>query len=655
MLATGLLKDVAVVLAASFPVLYLARRLRLPTIVGFLVTGVVSGPHALGLISDAQRVEHIAELGVVLILFFAGIHFPLSRLRDLSKTAVPGGFLQLTLTTGLVVLLTGFAGTPLRQAIFYGFLVTLSSTAVLLPVIAARDEMGSPYARRFLGVSLFQDLAVIPLVLLLPALAPAGVGPAAGAVLLKVGFALLGITLFVATARALLPRLLDGLFRLGSKEGFTDGVIVLVLVVIALSEEAGISAAMGAFAAGIVLGESEYVHEITSALAPFRDVLSSLFFVSIGMLLDPVFAMQNIVLVLLVVTAVVAVKVAAAFGALRAIGTSARTSLRTALALAPVGEFSFVLATAGLPLGLLTESSQQLFVVTAVTTLALAPLLVAWAPRLLTLLADTPEVATGEHHASLKGHVVIVGYGLNGRNVARALLEIGVPHVVLEADPDRVAAARADGVRAITTDATAPEGLDAAGVPGAVAVVLTIPDPDSARRSAQLCRRLSPTARILVRTRYVREVEALLKGGADYVIPEEFETSVEIVSRVLRILHVPGNVVATQIRLLRDEGYRRLREAGAHPSDARRMEALVNAGTTELFLVMPDTCADGRTLAALDLESLHVAVPALLRDGKPLAPPPRDVVITAGDTLLLVGAHEDLATAMKKLEESRAG
>jgi monovalent cation:H+ antiporter-2, CPA2 family len=656
----GFLRDVAVILAASFPVLFVCRKLRLPQVVGFLLTGVAIGPHALGWLRDPHRVEGIAELGVVLILFFVGLQFPLAKLLTLGRTALIGGPLQMAFTVTAAAGLAVLFGDSLRPALFKGILVSLSSSAVLIPILAARDELAAPYGRRFLGVSLFQDLAVIPLVLLLPALAPArAAGPRAGALAIagSVALAVLAIALLMASARTVVPRLLDGVSRLGSRESFTGAVIVLVLALVTFAERTGVSAAMGAFAAGIVLGESEHVHEIAATLSPFRDLLSSLFFVSIGMLLAPPFVAFHPFLVAGAVAAVLIVKPLAAFGALRLAGTVPRTALRAALALAPVGEFSFVIVGAGAGLGLLDEATQQTFVAVAVLTLALAPLLVYLGPLLAPLLPEKVETEREEdpHGKKLSRHVVVLGYGLSGRSVARVLVETGIPYAVVEIDPDRVQSARRDGIRILRADATGTEGIEAAAVPAALAIVVTIQDPDGARRATRLCRQRNPTARLIVRTRYLSEVDALRQVGADEVIPEEFETSIEIVARVLRTLHIPGNVVATQLRLLRDEGYRRLRDPHAKNAGGRRLSALMAAGTTELFLVLPDTAADGATVAGLHLDADHVAVPALLRDGVPTAPVPGDLQVHSGDTLLLVGAHEDLAVVISRLERRLEG
>ena len=648
------LRDLAVVLAASFPVLFVCRRLKVPQVVGFLVTGVAIGPHALGWVREASRVESIAEFGVALILLFVGLEFPLRRLKALGRTSLVGGTLQMALTTAGGYALARLWGSPANQAVFFGLLVSVSSTAVVLPILKQRDELAAPYGRRFLAVALFQDLAVIPILLFLPALV-SGSGPGAAAVAGRVVLAIAGVGALIAVARRAAPHLLDAVARMGSRETFTGAVVVLVLLMVAAGEKAGVSAAMGAFGAGIVLGESDHVHEVAATLAPLHDLLSSLFFVSVGMLLEPAFLASRPLEVGAGVLALVAVKSVAAFAALRVAGTVPRTAARASLALANVGEFSFVLATTGVSLALLSGEARQIVVAATVGTLVLAPFLVAAGPALALRLPEAVEGAGDAVEKPRTRHIVVVGAGLNGTNVARVLQEIGIPHVLVDIDPERVADARREGLDALRADATGAEGQIAAGVDRALGVVVTMPDPDASRRTVRLARQRNAAVRILVRTRYVKEVDALRQLGADEVIPEEFETSIELVARVLRLLHVPGNVVATQIRLLRDEAYRRLRDPQAKAASGRRLSALVAAGTSELFLILPDTAPDGRLLGELDLAAAHVAVPAVLRDGVPHAPPAPDFRLAAGDTLVLVGAHEDLARVLPRLEAPAAG
>jgi CPA2 family monovalent cation:H+ antiporter-2 len=514
-----------------------------------------------------------------------------------------------------------------------------------------RDEIAAPFARRFLGVSLFQDLAVIPLMLLVPAFATGtAASPGTFDVLRRLAIAVTGVVVLIIIARVLVPRLFAAISRLG-REAFTAASVILIVATIAIAERLGISPALGAFAAGLVVGDTDFIHEIEGVLRPFRDFLSALFFTSIGMLLDPEFIRRQPLLVALTLIVVVVVKIAAAIPAFRISRSMMRTSVRAAFAMAPVGEFSFLVAQAGKEHGLMNDMSEQTFVAVAVVTLAAAPLLIT-AGRWIASRIHESEEGEGVRE-ELERHIIVVGYGLNGQNVSRVLVSTGVRHVVMDEDPERVAAARAAGSRALLADAGDPHALELARIDRALAVIVAISDPDGTRRIVSFCRKLNPSLHIIVRTRYVSEVERLRALGADEIIPEEFETSLEIVTRTLRVLCVPQNVVANQIRVLRDEGYRMLRDPAVRATDGRRLSALFAAGTSQTFLVLPDTYAEGHTLAELQLLEDGVAVAALLRDGRALSPLPLDEPLQAGDTMLLVGPHEDLTRAIARIERER--
>src|SRR5687768_4721626 len=569
----GLLADVAIILAASFPLLFLGKRFRVPEVIAYLVTGIVIGPHALAWIHDAHQVEQIAELGVALILFFVGLHVPFDKLKSLGRTTLVSGSLQMILTVAAVLLVGIPFGLELKRTAFYGILIALGSTAVVLPILQTRDETGAPFSRRFLGVSLFQDFAVIPLMLLVPAFASGTEAPPLPKVMTRVGIAIVGVIFLILVARVVVPRLFRMVATLGSREVFTAGVIVLIVATIAAAGRLGISAALGAFAAGVVVGDTEFIHEISGILRPFRDFLSALFFASIGMLLDPAFLFSALGMVLGIVIVVVGTKIAAAYPAFRAGGSLPRTSLRAAFAVAPIGEFSFLLAQEGKRQGVLPVQDEQVLIAVAVLTLASTPMLLSAGSALAAKLRGGREADEEAKESKRKGHIIIVGYGLNGQDVARVLNATNVGHVILEEDPTRAEVARADGGFVIVADAADPDALHSAGVEDALVAVIAISDPDGTRRIVHACRSQSPTLHILVRTRYVSEVERLRALGANEVIPEEFETSIEIVTRLMRVLGVPGNLVAAQLRLLRDEGYRMLRDPALRTAEGRRLSA----------------------------------------------------------------------------------
>lgn len=646
---TPLLFDVAIILLAAFPLLLLGRRFGVPEVLSYILAGIVIGPHALGWIDATEQVETIAELGVALILFFIGLHVPLAKLRALGRTAFLSGPLQMGFTALAVAAVTVLAGGELRMGLFYGLLVALGSTAVVLPILTARDEVSAPFARKFLGVSLFQDLAVIPLMLLVPAFAVGAPGAEPAEVAQRVLIAIVGVVLLIIVARYVVPRLFARIARLG-RETFTAGAMVLIVVTIAVASRIGVSPALGAFAAGLVVGDTEFIHEIEGVLRPFRDFLSALFFTSIGMLLDPMFVVRQPLLIAAMVLGVVVVKVLCAYPAFRLSPAVGRTSIRAAFAIAPIGEFSFLLAQAGKDIGLLGDVGEQTFVAVAVTTLAATPLLVAAGSRIAARMHEEGRDDDEKAREPLRFHVIVIGYGLNGQNVARVLVSTGVKHIVLDEDPDAIAAARAAGSRAIMADAADPHALQLAGIDKATMVIIAISDPDGTRRIVRFCRSLNPDLHVIVRTRYVKEVDTLRLIGADEVIPEEFETSLEIVTRTLRVMCVPQNIIANQLRVLRDEGYRMLRDPSVRATDGRRLSAIFAAGMSQTFIVLPDSYADGKTLADMRLTDEGVGVAALLRDGRALTPLPTREPLQPGDTMLLVGAHEDLTKVVARLE-----
>jgi CPA2 family monovalent cation:H+ antiporter-2 len=328
-----------------------------------------------------------------------------------------------------------------------------------------------------------------------------------------------------------------------------------------------------------------------------------------------------------------------------------RTTNRASFAMAPIGEFSFLLAQEGKRAGLLQADGEQTFVAVAVVTLAATPLFITAGRWVADRIHETVD-EEAERTDALRHHIVIVGYGLNGQNVARVLVSTGIRHVILDADADRIEVARENGSRAILADGGDPHALRVGGVENAVAVIIAISDPEGTRRIVRFARTINPDVHIIVRTRYVAEVETLRQLGADEIIPEEFETSLEIVQRTLRVMGIAQNVVANQIRLLRDEGYRMLRDPAVRATDGRRLSALFAAGTSQTYLVLPDTYVDGKTIEELRLAEEGVGVAALLRDGRALSPLPVNEPLQAGDTMLLVGAHEDLARAVARLEHA---
>ncbi len=647
------LPDLLILLAAAVVVLTVSHAVRLPAVVGFLVTGLLIGPSGLALIGDPELVGVFAEIGVVFLLFSIGLEFSLERLRRVGRAFGLGGSLQ----TGLTIL-AGFGvalalGAAPREAVFFGGLLTLSSTAIVLKLYADRALIDSVQGKLIVGILLFQDFLLVPMIILLPVLAGA-VPTSLQGVAFRFGAGLVVVAVVFGVARTLMPRLLHMIVRTRVRELLVLGALLACFGMAWVTASFEFSLALGAFLAGILISESEYGHQVTSEMLPFRDLFTSVFFISIGMLLDLDYAAARLDVILLLASGVVLLKALLTGGVVGLLRFPVRTAAIVGLGLAQIGEFSFVLARLGRADGLLDTDTYQLFLATAIVTMMATPFLVQAAPAVGSWLRDRagrPREPEETPAAALHDHVIIVGFGVNGRNLASALKAVGIKYVVIELNGLVVRRALRDGEPILYGDATRADILRVAGVDRASVVVFGISDSDAARRVTRLAHQLAPHLHVIVRTRLVAEIEALYESGASDVVAEEFETSIEVLSRVLERYHVPPNVIEAQTKVLRGEQYRRLRA----PTEPGRMSdavlAALAAGTTAVFYVRAGSPADGRTIRDLDLRSrTGVTVIAVVRSGRPATNPPPDQDVRAGDSLVLVGSHSQLTSAFHELE-----
>lgn len=651
-----LLRDLVVLFATAIPIVFIFHRLNVPSIVGFLIAGVLIGPNGLGLIKGADDVERLAELGVVLLLFVVGLELSLEQLTQLGRTVVTAAALQVLLTAALTTALMSAAGLPTAQAIFIGFVVVHSSTAVALKLLADRGEIDSAHGRLTAGIAVIQDLCVVPMMLLVPVLAhPSAASPLA--ITLTIAKAAVLVAVIIVAARMLLPRLLELIVRLRIRELLTGAVVLFCLGTAWLTAQFGLSLAFGALVAGLVISESEYSHQAVAEILPFRDTFNSIFFTSVGMLLHLDVVVQHAAALLGLTVAAILLKGVLIGTVIGALTGSARLAALVAAALCQIGELAFVLARLATSSPLLSSLHYDLFLAVSVVSMAATPFLLHAAPSIAHLLQRTrgrrPEPLRPKDE--LHGHVVIIGYGLNGRNLARVLRETGLRYRILELNPDVVAGARRDQEPIIFGDATRADLLHRVHIEHAHVVVVAISDAAATRRIVAVIRQLNPHATVIVRTRYVAEIDTLYRLGATEVIPEEFETSVEIFARVLRRLRIPRNVINVQIDLIRGERYGMLRGLTLPRQSMHDIQHLLAATLTETYLVDPSSVAAGRTIADLGLRrATGVTIIATVRGGTPVTNPGPEHRIEAGDTLVLLGNHNELDRAMARLEPKRA-
>jgi CPA2 family monovalent cation:H+ antiporter-2 len=623
--------------AASF------ERLRLPPIAGYLVAGALVGPAGLGLVSDSEAVRRVAEVGVVFLLFEIGLELPIERLRRLLRRGVVAGALQVTATLAATAGIAVALGVPGRAALVLGALVAMSSTALVIRVLGERGELDAPHGQTAVAILLFQDLCIVPFLLAVPLLAspaPLGPGPLAGAL----ARALLAGAAFYAVARFALPRVLSAAAGLRSRDVFSLVAVLAVAGAAVGGEALGIGLAVGAFLAGLAASASPWGHQLFAEVLPLRGVLLGVFFTAVGMLLDVRLAVSEagtVALLLFAATLLKAALIALALGSVLRLGR--RVAVLAALALAQTGEFSFVLAGAATAAGILDRELGQAFVAASVLSLLAAPFLVRAGPALLGGRGRRPADASHAARAELRDHVLVIGYGLAGRNLARVLQAIGIPWWAVDANSSSVAEARArDEERVVFGDATRPALLERLGVASARVVVVAITDPLATRRIVALVRRLNPRAQLIARTRYVQDIDALQTLGATTVVAEELEAAIDLVSWVLREFGLPSGAVARFVDELRDEGYALLQAPPGIALDPWLAELLEQV-TTE-WVEVPEGFAPDQSIGALALRTrTGASVLAVERGGVNTPNPDPAFTLRPGDRLLVFGGSEALA------------
>ncbi len=660
MVHVPLLDELALVAALAVLVTILLARLRLPTVAGLLLAGALAGPFGLGLVRSVEAIEVLAEVGVVLLLFTIGLEFSLSRLRDVFAQVAVGGLLQVGLTTAAVAGIAAALGSTPGTSLFYGFVFALSSTAIVLRGLTERRELDAPHGRFIVGTLIFQDLCVVPMVLIVPLLgSAAGSG---GDALTMFGLAMakaVGVVVAtIAIARVVVPRVFAWVDASRSREVFLLAVLALCIGTAWLTSLAGLSLALGAFLGGLVAADTEYGHRALGDVLPLRDAFVSVFFISLGMLFDvEVVAAQPVAVAVLFLGFLVFKGLLATIAAL-AMRFPARVAWLAGVGLAQFGEFGFVLAKLGLSAGVVTPEALRPLLAAGVASMFVTPILVRMAPHVtagerllapLEKLIGVRSIDEADAEEALAEHVVVVGYGLGGRIATGALAAVGARFVVLELNAETVRGARKAGLPVFYGDATSAEALEHACLGTARALVLLMNDPMATQRVVATARRIAPTVPVLVRTHYLAENARLAELGAGDVVAEEVEGAIEVVARLLRSLEVPRNAIDEQLHRVRDTtggSYRALTVPRASLGDQRALDDL----KVESVVLTEDAQGVGRSAVALRLQSTTGALVVAVRRGDRLLqhPDPTEP-FEVGDVIYLVGTLDAVGRAVAAL------
>lgn len=561
-----LLQDIVILLGFSVVVVFALQRFRLPSILGFLLTGIIIGPSGFSLIENHEQVELLSEIGVILLLFVIGMELSMSQLASIRRTVFFGGLIQVGLTVAVTTLIYLLLGFSWANSVFIGFLFSLSSTAIVLKILQDRNEISAPHGRTALGLLIFQDIIVVPMMLVTPIMAGNSTNLGEEVLFLVLKSALIVVFTYIS-ARYLVPRAMYLIARTNNKELFLLTTIMLCFAVAFLTASAGLSLAFGAFLAGLIISESEYSHQATSTILPFRELFISFFFISIGMLLNLDFFFGNAGVILLMVLIVFILKGTIVSLTAAILKYPLRTVLLTGLALFQVGEFAFILSRIGLENGLLSAEMNQYFLSVSVVTMLITPFVIIYSEKISgfflsaglhrpwSKITSKSETAPVMQQKEPDNHLLIIGYGINGSNLARAAKYAGIPYQIIELNAQIVKREKAKGEPIFYGDAIHDHILETVHANRARVVVVAISDPRATKTIVSKVRNISPSVYLVVRTRYVKEIENLLSLGADEVIPEEFETSVEIFTRVLTNYLVPIDELESLVNMIRADNY----------------------------------------------------------------------------------------------------
>lgn len=651
----ALFTNITIALLAAFAGGYLARRLRLPSLVGYLLAGMMIGPFTPGFVGDVADISQLAEMGVIFMMFGVGLHFSLKDLWAVRGVAVPGAIFQMLVATGIGFGLTSLWGWSTAAGLVLGLAISIASTIVLLRGLVDHGLLNTIHGKVAVGWLVLEDLATVGILVLLPALVGTG-----DSVWQSAGWALLQTALFVAlmlfVGARFLPWLFNRIASTGSRELFILAVVAIALgTAFGATEVFGVSLALGAFLAGVVVSESEIGHQVGEEVIPFRDIFAVLFFVSVGMLVNPAYLWQNAGQVLALTLLIVVGKYVFTVLLGLALPASARTMLVVGAGLSQIGEFSFIVGQAGVALNILTQDQYSLILAGALFSIVLNPLAFKSIPHVESWLQRFPLVwqRLDRHqrppepvHAGMRDHVVVIGYGRVGEHIVTILGRLGVQHLVIEQDPQRAAAFTSKGIPTLVGEAANSEALSHANLPHARALVVTVPDESAATVIVGTARSVAPALPIVARAATQSGVERLAKLGAQVVIHPELEGGLEVMRHTLLVLGYP----TTQVQQYADAVRRDQYEVNVTtPEERRNLEQLLHAvrGMDIVWQsVGTSSSLIGQTLAAANLRArTGASVIAIVRDQAVLANPKSSTVLAPGDLIGLIGSAEQIAEA----------
>ncbi len=647
------LRSLVIIFGLSAFIVYLLHKVKLPSIVGFLLSGIIIGPYGVGLVKDVQIIEIFAEIGIILLLFVLGIELSLSRLFEMRRFIFLAGGLQV-LITSLLVFFVALNFLSLKTSAFVAIAIALSSTAVGLKYLVDKGEIEAPHGKVIVGISIFQDLLAVFVTAFVPIFS--GEVLEFRGLILGILLSILFVIVIVWSSRKIVPLFLFQVVKSRVRDLFIISILFLCFSVALIASEFGLSLAFGAFLAGLLISESEYAHQVTADIIPFRESLMALFFISVGMLFNVSLIAENLIVIIFASLSIMLIKIIGAFVSVTLAGGGFRVSLTSAFALSQISEFSLVLILLGKRHGIISGDFYNFFIGSFVLTMLLSSILLIFANKIAFSAERYIKIKDKVFESipinnELENHVIIVGFGLNGRNIAKVLKAIGIPYVILELNIITVKKMRELGEPIYYGDGTSVDVLKKVGIEKAKMLVVVISDPSSTRKIVSLARSENPNIYIIVRTRFISEVEELKRLGADEVIPEEFETSIEISSRVLSYFNVPLNLIREYASKLREDAYKVLRRFEMQVEKIIDGIDVLKHLDSGIYIITETSLANGKSIAGLNLKSKTGAmIIAVQRGDEIFTNPSSDFVFKVGDVMFIVGRREEIERAIEFLE-----
>ncbi len=635
----SILYNITIILFIAVIVLLLFDKLKISPVIALFVTGIILGQF----ISSATTISTISELGVIVLLFIIGLEFSVEKFAAIKNYAIIGGLLQVLITTGIVTVLGVLFGLPINQAIFIGFFVSFSSTAIVMKLLQEKKQTSSIQGRVILGILIFQDLAVILVLLLTPLLGGVSINMESLPIILSKLF-IVSLVLIIS-GKWIIPKVLQIAAHTKNKDIFILSTLFICLGTTYATSVVGISPELGAFLAGLIISRTEFNHQTLGYVEPFQSVFLSLFLISIGLMLDLNFFIDNLLIILIMALLVLFIKILATGITIKILKLPMRIIITVAILLSQIGEFSFVLASKGLEYGLITNSMFSMCLAVTVITMSLTPFLQKAIPRIKRKTNDIglfnsinenlPEIKTSSIEA-LEDHVIIVGFGINGKNMALAVKKYNIPYVVIDLNINLVKKEREKGKPIFYGDATQESVLKKVNITGAKVIVIATSDYRSTLKSVDAAKRLNPNIHTIVRTRYLRNVEKLYDMGADEVVPEEFETSIEIFTRIMEYYNKNEQEITKYINELRSDNYDTFRSISPDDLSTSLNDKLDNVNIDSI------TVLSDRLLKSLKFKEHNLTVTCVIRDDKTITKLFDNLLLKEKDKVIFAGKPEDV-------------